>query len=681
MTHHHNLPIITERPTWSRANLRPNRTRTWGQPAEYLKNELRTQHTRMRTAFIPGISAFITIVIISATLHTGILGNDTTPLSAQKLFNTLIAGIAAALAATTALGSLKRYNDAKRAHHNLTAGIRGEQHVAATLEQLPGNYHIIHGVDITAQNGGNEDIDHLVIGPSGIIMIDAKNWGGVIEIDEHGLWRDGVHDSSLIEAAKRRAQTLADYLGYSDPIRAIVCFTRPNALPESAHRFGVDFITIKHLIASVRKNEGRLPERVIRELAEDAAILSPSATTTQPYRHSHLAIFPHHLRAYKLRYLTPVLDVLRFALYGVAAIAFLRGSYLIFDGLVEPASLSTLTDGALALALCGAALVTSITLGKTTSKLAFEKVHAIATMIAPRAENRMQRIHPPVTASATASDSDTPLNSPPGDTAQTATARTRDDIEAAFNRELILPATTLEQLVTTQLLLTRSDEYRAEWGQELPYGVILHGPPGTGKTQIARIMASIGGFAFLSAQPSELRDKYVGESAKRIAELYQKARKHAPAVVFLDEIDAIAGSRDGGGGDGATQENAHAINQLLQEIDGFENDPETPVFTIGATNRLDSLDDAVRSRLSYRILVDLPDAEARARMWRLFAKPYLHKVEPEPEEVAALTKGRSGRDLKQIAKLASQTAFARNTDTVTLDMINDALRFVTDTPA
>jgi transitional endoplasmic reticulum ATPase len=153
----------------------------------------------------------------------------------------------------------------------------------------------------------------------------------------------------------------------------------------------------------------------------------------------------------------------------------------------------------------------------------------------------------------------------------------------------------------------------------------------------------------------------MGESEKRVRDLYEAARAAAPCVVFLDEVDAIASQRSGGGRDagGAGRGENGMTNQLLQEIDGYRQYPGE-VFTIAATNRLDILDRALKSRLSYEVYVGLPDTEARERLFALYTWPYHKRLTYPLKELALASRGLSGRDIKTICSLAAMTAHGKN---------------------
>ena len=237
---------------------------------------------------------------------------------------------------------------------------------------------------------------------------------------------------------------------------------------------------------------------------------------------------------------------------------------------------------------------------------------------------------------------------------------------------VVLPDANKQELRTLQRILEDPKGFRQRWGMEPPLGAILHGPPGTGKTMIARTLAQSAGYTFVAPSPAELSSKWVGDSEKAIRTLYDQARANAPCVVFLDELDALASQRSSSTHDsgGAVRTYNSATNQLLQEIDGFGRSAQ--VFTVGATNRLDVLDPAVTSRLGMHVFIGLPDKDALADLFRLYTWPYRERLEVSAELLAASASGMSGRDVQEISKLAALNAEGRGQETVGVEAFNDA---------
>lgn len=197
----------------------------------------------------------------------------------------------------------------------------------------------------------------------------------------------------------------------------------------------------------------------------------------------------------------------------------------------------------------------------------------------------------------------------------------------------------------------------ARFGVEPPSGILLHGAPGTGKTTVAKVLAAESQCSFYSVSAADLTSKWLGESERLISQLFDRARDNRPSIVFVDEIDAVAGVR----GEWGTYD--RQVNQLLQEIDGVESTPG--VIVIGATNRKDILDPALLrgGRLSRHIEIPLPDTEGRRAMLGIFtAAMPLRGV--DLDELARRTEGLSGADLEALCQEAAMQAIIRQGDAV-----------------
>jgi len=229
---------------------------------------------------------------------------------------------------------------------------------------------------------------------------------------------------------------------------------------------------------------------------------------------------------------------------------------------------------------------------------------------------------------------------------------------------VVLPEDAKRELMTLQRILEDPKGYKKRWGLEPPLGAVLHGPPGTGKTMIARTLARSAGYSFVAPSSAELNSIWVGESEKAIRALFQQARENAPCVVFLDELDSLAATRSSSAHDtgGGVRSRNNATNQLLQEIDGFQGRAE--IFTVGATNRLDILDPAITSRLSMHIHVGLPDTGALIDLFRLYTWPYRERLDVSAEMLAYSATGMSGRDVQEVSKLAAMNAEGRGRERV-----------------
>jgi cell division protease FtsH len=191
----------------------------------------------------------------------------------------------------------------------------------------------------------------------------------------------------------------------------------------------------------------------------------------------------------------------------------------------------------------------------------------------------------------------------------------------------------------------RDPERFAALGAQPPRGVLLFGPPGTGKTMLARAVAAQAGVDFFAASGSSFVEMFVGRGAARIRRLFKEARRSGRAVIFIDELDAVGGARSGGG-DGGSSEREQALNQLLVELDGFERDPGT-VIVIAASNHVDKLDRALLrpGRFDRQVLVSPPDRDGREAILRAHAKGKPLGPDLDLRDVARKTTGMTGAQL------------------------------------
>jgi cell division protease FtsH len=210
-------------------------------------------------------------------------------------------------------------------------------------------------------------------------------------------------------------------------------------------------------------------------------------------------------------------------------------------------------------------------------------------------------------------------------------------------------------------------------GAHVPKGILLVGPPGTGKTLLARAVAGEAGVAFFSISGSEFVEMFVGVGAARVRDLFDQARKNAPCIIFIDELDALGRARGAGPLAGGHDEKEQTLNQLLAELDGF--DPSVGVVLLAATNRPEILDPALlrAGRFDRQILVDRPDKAGRVQILLVHLKKIRLAAEVKVEEVAALTPGFTGADLANLVNEAALLATRRNAPSVTLQDLTDAL--------
>ncbi|KAF5769792.1 putative AAA+ ATPase domain, ATPase, AAA-type, core, AAA ATPase, AAA+ lid domain-containing protein [Helianthus annuus] len=225
------------------------------------------------------------------------------------------------------------------------------------------------------------------------------------------------------------------------------------------------------------------------------------------------------------------------------------------------------------------------------------------------------------------------------------------------------------------VLCINEDSKYMKLGAKLPRGVLLAGPPGTGKTLLARAVAGEAGVSFFSISASELVEIFVGTGAARVRDIFREARKHAPSIIFIDEIDAVGGQR----GRTLNCERDQTLNQLLTEMDGFEKDAS--VVVIAATNRPETLDSALMrpGRFSRKVLVGEPDEVGRQRIFSLYLRdvPMEEDKEAISSLVASRTTGLVGADLENIAHESVLLAARRDGEFVTSDDIFQAVERAT----
>lgn len=227
--------------------------------------------------------------------------------------------------------------------------------------------------------------------------------------------------------------------------------------------------------------------------------------------------------------------------------------------------------------------------------------------------------------------------------------------------DLILPAETLHRLQFIERFMEHPELVR-ELGIEPPTGALLHGPPGTGKTTIARVLASETDASFYAVNAADIFSKWVGDSEKRVRQLFERARDNVPALIFIDEIESILGHRVASTG-GADRTGNAVVNTFLAEMDGIAGTRR--IFVIGATNRPDLVDDAVLrpGRLGEVIEIGLPDEAGRLALLQLFTRDMKLLDDVDLAVIAAAAEGASGADLRGLCTAAGRAAFLREFET------------------
>ena len=212
-------------------------------------------------------------------------------------------------------------------------------------------------------------------------------------------------------------------------------------------------------------------------------------------------------------------------------------------------------------------------------------------------------------------------------------------------------------------------------GARVPKGVLMVGPPGTGKTLMARAVAGEAGAPFFSISGSEFVEMFVGVGASRVRDLFERAKAEAPAIIFIDEIDAVGRQRGAGLG-GGHDEREQTLNQILVEMDGFEND--TNVIIVAATNRPDILDPALLrpGRFDRKVIMDNPDVKGREDILKVHTRGKPLAPDVEITALAKITAGFSGADLENLVNEAAILAARRNLKSVGMSELQEAMERV-----
>ena len=226
----------------------------------------------------------------------------------------------------------------------------------------------------------------------------------------------------------------------------------------------------------------------------------------------------------------------------------------------------------------------------------------------------------------------------------------------------------------------KNPEKFTEIGARIPHGLLLVGPPGTGKTLLARAVAGEAGVQFLSISGSDFVEMYVGVGASRVRDLFEQAKKIAPAIVFIDEIDAV-GRKRGSGLGGGHDEKEQTLNQLLVEMDGFSR--TEGVIVLAATNRPDILDPALLrpGRFDRQIQVGRPDVKGREEILKVHAKDKKLDASVNLKTIARSTAGFTGADLSNLLNEAAILAARENRPVLNMEDLNEALMKITAGPA
>jgi transitional endoplasmic reticulum ATPase len=229
-----------------------------------------------------------------------------------------------------------------------------------------------------------------------------------------------------------------------------------------------------------------------------------------------------------------------------------------------------------------------------------------------------------------------------------------DEIDTVAWEDLIIGQQTKDELQSVINLL-KNPKSAKDYGIALPKGILFNGPPGTGKTTIAKAVATMAGLNFFVLRANEIVSKWVGESEKNLTKLFENALRHGPSIIFIDEIDSLGKKRS----DSGASHNDNLLNHLLQLIDGVLK--SEGVYVIGATNRADVVDDALRraGRLNRVIEIPLPDYDSRRKLFQVYSRKLRLAHDVNIELLARVTDGNSGADIKAICNQAGLHTYQR----------------------
>ena len=217
----------------------------------------------------------------------------------------------------------------------------------------------------------------------------------------------------------------------------------------------------------------------------------------------------------------------------------------------------------------------------------------------------------------------------------------------------------------------KDPQHYRKLGAKIPRGILLMGPPGTGKTLLAKAIAGEADVPFFSISGSEFIEMFVGVGASRVRDMFESARKEAPSIIFIDEIDSVGRARGTGLG-GGHDEREQTLNQILGEMDGF--DPHEAVVVLAATNRPDVLDAALLrpGRFDRKITLDLPDKKARHAILDIHSADVPLSDDVDLDHIAALTVGFSGADLENLVNEAALYSARENREMVNMESLLSA---------
>ncbi|MGI9098675.1 MAG: AAA family ATPase [Solirubrobacteraceae bacterium] len=254
-----------------------------------------------------------------------------------------------------------------------------------------------------------------------------------------------------------------------------------------------------------------------------------------------------------------------------------------------------------------------------------------------------------------------------------------DDVGVTFD-DVAGQQTAVTELREVSDFLSNTDRY-VKLGAQIPRGILVYGPPGCGKTLLARALAGEAGAAFYSISGSDFVEMYVGIGARRVRDLFKDARENAPAIVFIDELDSVGRRRAGsGGGTGSGEEQGQALNQLLAEIDGFS--PAEGVILVGATNRPDVLDPALLrpGRFDRAVGLELPDEQGRLDVLRVHARGKPMSPDVDLASIAKRTVGMTGADLASLVNEGTLLAARAGRSAIDAEDLERGLERVRDAP-